>query len=1134
MPTPNFDRSMLRRRLRWGLCWLCFGSGLHGLFAQTDTAFWFAAPDINANHNERPIELKLIGLSQNATVKIYQPANASFTPMNVSVAANSVVRVDLTSRITSVETRNAHAVNKSGLKIESNRAIQAYYEVVGDNRNTDIFTLKGRNALDTLFYVPGNNLLPNWSIQPGQTYYNGVLIQASENNTVIRLRSPVVVNGRPAGTTIQVTLQRGEVYFLRSTNNTRGAKLAGTRIASNKPVAVTFYDDSVFPRDWNSAVGSCADLCGDQAVGVSFLGNTHVAIRGPGLTAPLRDIVFITAVKDSTRLQINGSFVRWMRESETYTHMMAASETVTLVETSQPVTVAQISGFGCELGMALIPNLECTGSQSAAFTRSDGTAGTTFSINLLVPAGHEKSFRINGNLLSAARQALFAFIPGTNNRWKYATINLSADFGANANVRVSNDSVVFHCGIINGQALGSGCRFGYFSDFSRVQPRFNLAGLVAACAGEPFRLSFNVPGRAGTEWILPDQRRIQSPSLYLPRVGLRDSGLYVGLFNNPGCGIQTRDSVRLRMDSISLRFQPADAYCAYDSVRIPAQLFSLSGMAGWSWSYRGSPSGGTVFRAGPQPPGGYPLLLSGSSRLGCVDSYRDTVFILPAPDPRINLPNFLCVGDTLRLAHSGGFGLPGLGGTRRWFLNNSLLGSDSSLNLPMTSAGAQFVALKVENDAGCKDSFSGKFPVHALPAATLSMNNACQGEAVPMRATVNWFGQNPDTTHWVHGDGTSASGTNSVPRYATAGDYLVVFTAVSQFGCRDTFQSRVRIHALPGVNYTGNVFNCTGDTLQRFMLPFWNGPRGTVRWTRNYQTVGRDSVLQFPLRQGGDLRLALILRNGHGCEDSLVRSYRISDRPVLQLRADTVCFPQPTNLRGSVNWGNAVAGSVEWQSGDGARYSDSIVQHRYGLAGSYRAVFSAQNAEGCSDSARLNVVVRPKPQAQFSVQPELPFADSTALLRNESSGAAAYAWFLQQQFLTSEVNTSFRVPKGGYYPFRLIAISAYGCRDTADLRLLVAEKVRIHIPNAFTPNGDGFNEVFRVHGLENIAARYFLRIYSRWGEKLYETNLSEEGWDGRYGPEAKVCPQEQYVYYMFCRDIYGQVHQRTGTFLLLR
>ena len=1124
---------MTRRWLRFLFCMFCLLSSA-SLRAQTDTAFWFAAPDINANHNERPIELKLIGLAQNASVKIYQPANSSFTPLTVSVSANSVVRVDLTSRINAVETSSPQAVNKSGLKIESTRAIQAYYEVVGGNRNTDIFTLKGRNALDTLFYVPGNNLLPNWSIQAGQTYYNGVLIQASENNTTIRLRSPVIVNGRPAGTTITVTLQRGEVYFLRSTNGTRTAKLAGTRIAANKPVAVTFYDDSVFPRDWNSAVGSCADLCGDQAVGVSFLGNTHVAIRGPGLTAPLNDIVFITAVRDSTRLQINGSFVRWLKESETYTHMMGSTETITLVETSQPVAVAQISGFGCEVGMALIPNLECTGSQSVGFTRSDAGAGTTFAINLLVPAGHEKSFRINGNLLSAARQALFAIIPGTGNRWKYAKIDLTSDFGANDNVRVSNDSVVFHCGVINGQALGTGCRFGYFSDFSKVKPRFNLASLVAACTGEPFRLSFNVPGRAGTEWILPDKRRIQAPSLYLPRVGLRDSGLYVGLFNNPGCGIQTRDSVVLRMDSIRLSFQPALAYCAYDSIRIPGSFFSLSGMAGWSWSYRGSPSGGTVFRAGPQPPGFYQLLLSGSTRLGCVDSYRDTVHVLPAPDPRINLPNHLCVGDTLRLAHAGGFGLPGLGGSRRWFLNNFLLGSDSSLNLPMTSAGAQFVALKVENTAGCKDSFRGKFSVYSLPAAVLNMNNACLGEAVPMRATVNWFGQNPDSAYWDHGDGTSASGTVSAPRYNTAGDYVVVFTAISAFGCRDTFQSRLRIHALPGVNTNGNVFTCVGDTLERRFAGFWNGPRGSYRWTRNYQTIGSDSILKFPLSQGGNLRLALIMRNGYGCQDSLVSTYRISDRPLLQVRADTVCFPQPSTLRGRVNWGNAVEGTVDWQSGDGVLYSDSVVQHRYAQAGAYRAVFSARNTEGCSDSARMNVVVRPRPQAQFSVQPELPFADSTALLRNESNGAAVYAWFLQQQPIGSDVNASFRVPKGGYYLVRLIASNTYGCRDTSEQRILVAEKVRIHIPDAFTPNGDGYNDVFRVHGLENIAARYFLRIYSRWGEKLYETGLSEEGWDGRYGPEGKICPQEQYVYYMFCRDIYGQVHQRSGTFLLLR
>lgn len=1118
--------------LRFFFCILCLLSSL-SLRAQTDTAFWFAAPDINARHSDAPIELKLIGLTQNASVKIYQPANSSFIPLTVSVAANTVVRVNLTSRLSAVETALPQAVNKTGLKIESTRPIQAYYEVVGQNLNTEIFTLKGRNALDTLFYVPGNNLLPNWSTQPGQTYYNGVLIQAEQNNTVIRLRSPVIVNGRPAGTTLQVTLQKGEVYFLRSTNGTKAAKLAGTRIASDKPVAVTFYDDSVYPRDWDPAAGSCADLCGDQAVGVSFLGNTHVAIRGPGLTAPLNDIVFITAVKDSTRLQINGSFIRWMKEAETYSHMMASTETITLVETSQPVTVAQISGFGCEVGMALIPNLECTGSQSAAFTRSDATAGTTFSINLLVPAGFEKSFRINGGLLSAARQSLFAFIPGTGNRWKYAKIDLTADFGANANVRVSNDSVVFHCGVINGNR-STGCRFGYFSDFSKVRPRFNLAGLVAACAGEPFRLSFNVPGRAGTEWILPDKRKIQSPSLYLPRVGMRDSGLYVGLFNNPGCGIQSRDSVVLRMDSIHLSFQPAAGYCAYDSIRIPAKLFSVSGMAGWSWSFRSRPSGGTVFRAGPQAAGSYPLLLSGSSRLGCVTSFADTIEVLPTPDARFTLPATLCVGDAVTLLHNSGYGRAGITGTRRWYLNQRYIGSDSSLRLNTDTARSLRVALKLTNSAGCVDSFAANTRIYALPVASLQVQDACLGTPAQLRATVNWFAQNPDTVFWNHGDGSSRGGLSSDPVYAAAGTYRLVFTAVSEFGCRDTFQSNLRINPLPGVNANGNVFTCVGDTVERRFNGFWNGPRGSYRWTRNYLTIGSDSLLKFSLSQGGNLRLALIMRNGFGCEDSLVNTYSITDRPLLQPRADTVCFPQPSALGGLVQWGNATPGSVEWASGDGTLYSDSFARHRYAKAGTYRAVFRAAAAEGCRDSAALTVLVRPRPLAQFSVQPELPFADSTALLRNESSGALLYDWFLQQQLLSQETNATFRVPKGGYYPIWLIAISAQGCRDTSEQRILVAEKVRIHIPNAFTPNGDGFNDVFRVHGLENIAARYFLRIYSRWGEKLYETALSEEGWDGRYGPEARVCPQEQYVYYMFCRDIYGQVHQRSGTFLLLR
>ncbi|MEN9511680.1 MAG: hypothetical protein RLZZ370_1499, partial [Bacteroidota bacterium] len=513
------------------------------LMAQTDTLFWFAAPDIQNRHGDRPIELKLIGLDKNARVTISAPSNASFGPINVNLNAGTVSRVDLSAWINSIENVSPNAVNKNGLKITATEPIQAYYEVLGNNLNTDIFTLKGQNALDTSFVVPGNNLFPCLSTMTGVTFYNGVLVMATENNTVVRIRLRVAAAGRPAGSTITVTLNRGEVYFLRSDDGTVSKKLAGTIVQSSKPVSITMYDDSVYPGGWKSSAGSCADLCGDQIVGLSMLGLSYLAVKGPTLNAALNDVVFITAYLDSTALKINGAFIKYLSRGETYAHMMAASEQLSLVEVNKKVAVIQMSGFGCEMGMSILPNLDCTGSQSASFTRSDASSGTTFSVTLVVPAGQERNFRINNVPLSTARINQFAIVPGTGNRWKYAKLDLSSQFPAITSVQITNDSVVFHCGMINGKATGSGCRFGYFSNFRKVTPRLFGPDRMDLCAGADLRLQFNVMGQPGTEWVLPDRSTRTGSMFFQKSLRLRDSGLYIARYSNPSCDINVRDSV---------------------------------------------------------------------------------------------------------------------------------------------------------------------------------------------------------------------------------------------------------------------------------------------------------------------------------------------------------------------------------------------------------------------------------------------------------------------------------------------------------------------------------------------------------------------------------------------------------------
>ncbi|MBC7775610.1 MAG: gliding motility-associated C-terminal domain-containing protein, partial [Phycisphaerae bacterium] len=94
--------------------------------------------------------------------------------------------------------------------------------------------------------------------------------------------------------------------------------------------------------------------------------------------------------------------------------------------------------------------------------------------------------------------------------------------------------------------------------------------------------------------------------------------------------------------------------------------------------------------------------------------------------------------------------------------------------------------------------------------------------------------------------------------------------------------------------------------------------------------------------------------------------------------------------------------------------------------------------------------------------------------------------------------------------FLLIVIDGNGCRDTAEYRVFVCDETLIHIPNAFTPNGDGANDVFRVVPHEGAEVILSLRVYDRWGQKLYAGSGANAQWDGKIGD--KLAPSDVYVW----------------------
>jgi len=483
------------------------------LLAQTGKEFWMAPPDVTFLHNQpgdEPIYFNVTARDLPAVVTIAQPANAAFnggSPIVINVAANSSVRYNMTSLKAQLETRPTNTVCNTGLRITSTTDITCYYESSNTN-NPDIIALKGANGLGTEFYIPLHKHAPFYNNDFGNNAdkaFASFDIVATENNTSVLIYSPVAVDGHPALVPFVVNLNKGQTYSCANTkyvspgNTTPGnyndpaTHPSGAAVLSNKPIAITIKDDSN-----HNPSGGCYDLMMDQIVPVNILGTDYIAVKG-SLYATGDESTFLMAVENNTQIFINGSNtpVATLFAGQYYRHDMdyldGATDNATYMRSSKPVYAIHVTGFGCEMGMAILPPLNCAGSQQVGFTRSTNEG---FFVNLLVRAGAENSFTATPATVSIPGSA-FKTVPGTNGEWKAAHISYTtAQVPVNTGIVVRNSADVFSLGIINGGA-GSGCRYGFFSEFSG-KIDVNAGPDQALCAGMNATLGGTVTGGSTT------------------------------------------------------------------------------------------------------------------------------------------------------------------------------------------------------------------------------------------------------------------------------------------------------------------------------------------------------------------------------------------------------------------------------------------------------------------------------------------------------------------------------------------------------------------------------------------------------------------------------------------------------------
>jgi gliding motility-associated-like protein len=211
--------------------------------------------------------------------------------------------------------------------------------------------------------------------------------------------------------------------------------------------------------------------------------------------------------------------------------------------------------------------------------------------------------------------------------------------------------------------------------------------------------------------------------------------------------------------------------------------------------------------------------------------------------------------------------------------------------------------------------------------------------------------------------------------------------------------------------------------------------------------------------------------------------------------------------------------------------------HIFEKGGIYIIRFSALTSGLCPITAFDTIHVNPQPIADFIFTPEYASMENPLIQFNDQSiYPGQWSWNFGDDAsgdanFSAAMNPWHIYSDTGYYPIELVVMNG-SCSDTILKWLYIHEDDLIFIPNAFSPNGDGKNDVFRpeIIGIDETA--YELYIYDRWGKLVFLTKKTTEGWDGRIN--GKFSEPGIFVYTVKYKEVNGIEKRVKGAFTLVR
>lgn len=428
------------------------------------------------------------------------------------------------------------------------------------------------------------------------------------------------------------------------------------------------------------------------------------------------------------------------------------------------------------------------------------------------------------------------------------------------------------------------------------------------------------------------------------------------------------------------------------------------------------------------------------------------------------------------------------------------------------------------NGKGCTSFNNGTDEIHVDAAeAGFTWGPACEYQDIFFHDTSKSYFSSIITRWWVFDDGLTDVVPNPKHHYGPPGSYPVQLSVLNGNGCKDTIVKMVDVHALPLISAGPDTIICLHDSATLT-------PGGGVSYVWSPISYLDCSTCTNP-HAGPPIKFSYIVTGTdiNGCMNQDTVTISVKNKVVATIGpGGEICDNESVQLEVSG------ARSYRWAPPDGLD-NDTSAMPVASPHNTTNYTVIAYEGSCIPDTGSAKVIIHPLPKVTARGEQTI-IAGSTADIQASGERIVRYEW--SPAGTLSCVNCPAPTSKPSQTTTYTIKVySDFGCMDSDNVTIhVLCDKSQLFIPNTFTPNGDGQNDVFYPRGTGLTTVKSF-RIYNRWGEKIFERsgfNLNDEsyGWNGEF--KGQVIKPDVFVYIIevYCDN--GEVLSFKGDVTIIR